>query len=55
VQQKPIQFALLTHEDFAKLSTEEKIMYLARAMEALAEERGSVFAGPPEQSTYTLQ
>jgi hypothetical protein len=55
VNQRQVPFILLTHDEFAKLSTDEKIMYLARAMESLAEERGSVFAGPPEQQTRTLQ
>jgi hypothetical protein len=55
VKETQFPFALLTHEDFAKLSTEEKIMYLARAMEALSDERGPVFAGLSSQNKRTLQ
>jgi len=55
VQENQISCVLLTHDEFAKLSTEEKVMYLARALEALAEERGMVFASPPPLPTPTLQ
>jgi hypothetical protein len=55
VNEPQFPFALLTHEEFAKLSTEQKVMYLARAMEALADERGPVFAGLSSQNKPTLQ
>jgi hypothetical protein len=55
VQQNRIPFSLLTHDEFAKLSTEDKVLYLARAMEALAEERGAVFATERTQPPRTLQ
>jgi len=34
VNNNQVPFTLLTHEEFAKLSTDEKIKYLARAIEA---------------------
>jgi len=55
VNKQQIPSILLTHEEFAKLSTDEKIAYLVRAVEALAEERGSIFSGLPPQATRTLQ
>lgn len=55
MQEKQTPFVLLTHDTFARLSTEEKVMYLARAMEAMAEQRGVVFAPEPPQPTHTLQ
>jgi hypothetical protein len=55
VQETPRPLFLLTHDEFAKLSTDEKVMYLAHAMEALAEERGAVFASPGSHPTRTLQ
>ena len=55
MQEKQTPFVLLTHDAFARLSTEDKVMYLARAMEAMAEQRGVVFAPEPPQPTYTLQ
>jgi len=43
-------FQLLTHAEFSTLSTEEKIAYMARAMENLASSRGPLFAeSPPGQ------
>jgi hypothetical protein len=55
VQENPRPLFLLTHDEFAQLSTDEKVMYLARAMEALAEEHGVVFASPGCHPTRTLQ
>ena len=55
MQEKQIPFVLLTHDEFARLSTDEKVMYLARAMEAMAQQRGVVFASRSSQATHTLQ
>jgi uncharacterized ferredoxin-like protein len=55
VQEIQRPFVPLTHDEFAKLSTDEKVWYLARAMESLSEERGGVFAKQPARSTRTLQ
>jgi len=52
----PAPFAWLTHEEFTKLSTEAKVMYLAEAIDALASERGSIFVGQaPRPQKPTLQ
>ena len=42
-------FAWLTHEEFSKLSTDAKVMYLAEAIDALSAERGSIFVGGNSQ------
>jgi hypothetical protein len=55
VNRQQIPSILLTHEEFAQLSTDEKIAYLVRAVEALAEERGAIFAGLSARPTRTLQ
>jgi hypothetical protein len=38
-------FRPLPHDEFNKLSTDEKILYLTRAMETLAGDREYVFLG----------
>jgi hypothetical protein len=52
----PVAFAWLTHEEFTRLSTDAKVMYLAEAIQVLTHERGSIFVGqPPQTPKPTLQ
>jgi hypothetical protein len=52
VSDNPAPFRLLTHEEFSKLSTEEKYAYLAKAVEKLVGDRVPVFDGlPPKLET----